>query len=136
MSELKNSLNTLLTILKEADSVGMMKEADEAHHNLIKIAQQAQNPANAYSYIDPSGIPPALYSIIANLNYKLNTLETKFEQQSQQQSATQNKVPANTDIQQMLPQNQNTITPNTVNYIQTPGSNPAPIEINDGEINV
>lgn len=128
MNKLSTHLNTLLQLTSKADEMGLLSEADDVKKSLVKMAQQAQAPGNAYSYFDPTGIPPALYAIIANLNYKINTLDAKM-QQSQQQTT-------NPEAQQALLQNQNAITPNTVNYIQTPGSTAAPIEINDGEINV
>jgi hypothetical protein len=136
MTKLSTYLNTLLHLTSKADEMGLFDEADNVKKSLIKMAQQAQAPGNAYSFFDPTGIPPALYAIIANLNYKINTLDAKVQQQSQQQSAPTTKQISNPEAQQALLQNQNTITPSTLNYVQTPGSTPAPIEIDDGEINV
>lgn len=136
MDRLSTHLNTLLQLTSKADEMGLFNDADDVQKSLIKMAQQAQAPGNAYSYFDPTGIPPALYSIIANLNYKINTLDAKIQQSQQQQATPQAKQTPNPEAQQALLQNQNAITPNTVNYIQTPGSTAAPIEINDGEINV
>ena len=97
-----------------------------------------QIPGNAYSYIDPTGMPPALYSILATLQNKVNTLDVKIQQQQQQigAQAKPQQQQQNPQVQQAIQQNQNAITPNTVNYVQTPGSTPAPIERDGGEINV
>lgn len=136
MKKILENIQILLKLASKADSAGLFDVADDARNSLIKIAQ-SQAPGSAYSYFDPTGIPPALYSIIANLNYRLNNLDTKIQQQSQQQGSDKQKNPQqNLEAQQAVLQNQNTITPSTMNYIQTPGSTPAPIEIDDGEINV
>jgi hypothetical protein len=74
--------------------------------------------------------------MIANLNYRLNTMDAKIQQQSQQTGAQTKPQQQNPDAQQAILQNQNSIAPNTVNYVQTPGSTPAPIEMDGGEINV
>lgn len=137
MHKLSNKLKELLQLASKADKMGMFYEADNVQKSMVKIAQQAQTPGNAYSYFDPTGIPPALYSIIANLNYKINAMDAKIQQQSQQiNTQTKPQQQQNLEAQQSILQNQNSITPNTVNYVQTPGSTPAPIEIDGGEINI
>jgi len=136
MNKLAEKLEELLQLASKADEMGMFGEADDIQKSLVKIAQQAQAPGNAYSYFDPTGIPPALYSMIANLNYRLNTMDAKIQQQSQQNGTQTKPQQQNPDAQQAILQNQNSIAPNTVNYVQTPGSTPAPIEMDGGEINV
>lgn len=138
MDKLAEQLKTLLRLASKADESGMFDAADDVQKSLVKIAQQMQMPGNAYSYIDPTGMPPALYSILATLQNKVNTLDVKIQQQ-QQQMGTQAKPQQqqqSPEAQQALQQNQNAITPSTVNYVQTPGSTPAPIEMDGGELNV
>jgi hypothetical protein len=50
--------------------------------------------------------------------------------------AQQQQKPAQQQQNVSTMQNQNPINPDVVNYIQTPGSNPAPIDMDGGEINV
>lgn len=138
MHRLSENLKDLLTLINHAEKMGFIHEANEAHESLIKTAQQAQG--NAYSYFDTSNIPPAISAILNNLNYKVTQLSNNQQQMAQQMNAkpsTQTNK-QNAETQQAILQNgnQNPITPNTVNYIQTPGSNPAPINVDDGEINV
>ena len=138
-------MNELLDTISACERNGYIAEASEAHNQLIKLAQQA--PGNAYTYWDASSIPPAIAAMLANLNYKVTQLDTQQKQmaqqlgsppaqKAQQQNQQQQDPNAQYGMQQLQQTNQNPVTPNTVNYVQTPGSNPAPIEINDGEINV
>lgn len=146
-STLASVMNELLDTISAYERDGYIAEASEAHNQLIKLAQQAQG--NAYTYFDTSAIPPAIAAMLANLNYKVTQLDTQQKQMAQQlgspapqkaqqpnQQQQQQDPNAQYGMQQFQQTNQNPVTPNTVNYVQTPGSNPAPIEINDGEINV
>lgn len=131
-AELQHFVHELLKSIDAAESNGFIKEADDAHKSFMKIAQA---PGNAYSNFDPSTIPPAISAILANLNYKVTELTSKQQQMSQQLGgAQQQQKPAQQNTSTM--QNQNPINPDVVNYIQTPGSNPAPIDMDGGEINV
>lgn len=140
MNHLNEDLNRLLSLIQNSEQRGFIKEAEEAHNSLIRLSQQAQG--DAYSFFDTSTIPPAIANILANLNYKVTQLTNTQQQMAQQMSG--GGKPNNPQAKQILENqqnilqnmNQNTITPNTVNYIQTPGSTPAPISIDDGEINV
>ena len=147
MEKLSQSIRQLLKLISENEHAGRLEEADVAHKALIKLAQQAQG--NAYSYFDPSQIPPAISAILANLNYKVTQLDNTQKQLSQQIGGTQNAVKtqqqqqqqqvspdAQYASQQFQQTNQNPITPTTVNYVQTPGSTPAPIEVDGGDIHV
>jgi chromosomal replication initiation ATPase DnaA len=140
-------MKELLDTISACERDGYLVEASEAHNKLIKLAQQA--PGNAYTYWDASAIPPAISAMLANLNYKVTQLDTQQKQMAQQMSSPppQKAQQPNQQQQQQDPNskygaqqfqktNQNPVTPNTVNYIQTPGSNPAPIELNDGQLNV
>jgi len=143
MNRLAQDLQELLKLIDQTESRGFLKEADEAHSFVVRIAQQAQG--NAYSFFDYSTIPPAIGAMIASLNYKVTQLTNTQQQMVQQMGGVTGKPPAqpqqqqqqqNPAVQQAIIQNQNPITPNTVNYVQTPGSNPAPINVDNGEINV
>lgn len=146
MNQTTKDIKQLLALISKAESIGLLKEADSAHNSLIKLAQQAQG--NAYSFFDTSAIPPAISAILANLNYKVTQLDNTQKQMVQQMGGVTGKPPVNPQQnqqqgqnnqqqnQQYIDANQNPITPNTVNYVQTPGSTPAPIQVDGGEINV
>ena len=144
MKKLAQDPKDLLTLIDEHEAQGRFEQSGEAHNSLVKLAQQAQG--NAYNTFDTSGIPPAIAAMLANLNYKVTQLTNTQQQMAQQMGGVTGTPPKqqqqqqNPDVQYAAQQfqntNQNPITPNTVNYVQTPGSNPAPIQIDDGEINV
>jgi len=144
MKKLAQELSVLLGLIDEHESQERFEQSDAAHNSLVKLAQQAQG--NAYNTFDMSGIPPAISAMLANLNYKVTQLTNTQQQMAQQmggvtgtppkQQQQQQNPDAQYAAQQFQNTNQNPITPNTVNYVQTPGSNPAPIQVDDGEINV
>lgn len=127
---LKKKLSDLLKTIEKCESEGYIQAATTAHNELVdlsrKVVAQYQSPASAYTYFDPSTIPPAVSAILMNLNYQVTQLKQQQSQLAQQVSAiqapkTQSQQQTQT-VQQAVQTNPNIMNPSAVNMIYTPGA--------------
>jgi hypothetical protein len=127
---LKTALNNLLHTIAKYEAEGYIAASEAAHNELIGLSRhvnaQVQSQGSAYTYIDPSTIPPAISAILMNLNYQVNQLKQQQLQMSQQINTLQTPKPQGQQqvqtVQQAIQTNPNIMNPSALNMIYTPGA--------------